>query len=124
MFARPPVFATPSDFDALQKIVRGFDEAPGLSLLLDEVSRMEVLSPNVAQGFVRLGSEVTYKDLRTKRERTVVVAPPRDADYDNNRISVLSPIGAALIGLSEGAVIRWSAADGFVRAVKVIRLHE
>lgn len=124
MFARPPVFATPTDYSLLQQIVRSSEPAPGLSLLLDEVSRMEVLPGGAIRGFVRLGSTVTYKDLRTKRERTIHIAAPFEADPDDNRVSVLSPIGAALIGLSEGAIIRWSGGDGAVRAVKVLRLHD
>jgi regulator of nucleoside diphosphate kinase len=73
--------------------------------------------------FVRLGSLLTYMDLRTRRRRMIRVVAPERANADEGEVSVLSPIGAALIGLREGAVIRWRTADGGMRAVKVLTIE-
>ena len=73
-------------------------------------------------GFVRLGSSVLYKDLRTKRQRRVRLVRPGRENPEENEVSLLSPIGAALVGLAEGAIFRWPAPDGGTRAVKVLEV--
>ncbi|MBS0490245.1 MAG: GreA/GreB family elongation factor, partial [Proteobacteria bacterium] len=74
--------------------------------------------------FVRLGSKVTYRDLILKRDRTVRVGLPGEADVDENRISVLAPVGAALIGLSVGDVFRWEAPDARLREIEVLSIED
>ena len=48
---------------------------------------------------------------------------PGDADISRQRISVLTPVGAALLGLSAGQSIEWAARDGRVRRLSVIAVH-
>ena len=120
-FARPAVYATPADLARLRGYARAAPiGGPGVDLLIEEISRMDVASETPDVGFVRLGAPVRYKDLGTKRERQVEVVAPHAADGDDNRVSVLSPIGAALIGLRVGSTFRWHGADGAPRAVKVV----
>ena len=54
---------------------------------------------------VNFGSEVTYRDEATGRAYTVKLVMPHDADVRARRVSVLTPVGTALIGRAEGAVI-------------------
>lgn len=89
--------------------------------LADELTRAEIVKdeefdPNI----VRMGSRVTYVDEVTGRTRTVTLVYPDAADIDQNRISILTPIGAALIGLSPGQSITWPLPDGRVGSLKVI----
>lgn len=86
----------------------------------EEFARLKIVADDLAERFVRLGSRASYRDLSTKRERGVRVVRPEDADADGNWVSVLSPIGAALIGLSAGAIFRWADADGRLRVIKVL----
>lgn len=120
-FARPPVYATSNDLERLREFVRAAPRSiPGVDLLLQEIARMTPAPETSPDPYVRLDAPVRYKDLRTKRERQVRIVDPKAAEPDHNRISVLSPIGAALIGLRPGSIFRWLAADGAPRAVKVI----
>ncbi len=81
--------------------------------LLDEVERASVLpTGEVPADVVTIGSEVTFIDARSGRERTVILEFPSNADYATGRVSVLTPIGAALIGLQEGASIDWDTLTG------------
>jgi regulator of nucleoside diphosphate kinase len=124
MFARPFVYATEGDLARLRSFARAAPlGGPGVDLLLEEIARMGIAGELAARGLVRLGSSVTYRDLKTRRERTVRVVSPAEADLEENRVSVLSPIGAALIGLSRGAIFRWSGPDGSARAIKVVELQ-
>lgn len=53
-----------------------------------------------------MGSRVTFRDDVTAQVRTVVLVDPEEADLSEGRISVLTPVGAALIGLSARSVDR------------------
>ena len=60
---------------------------------------------------VRMGSTVTFKS-DDGNTRTLKLVYPADESLDEHRISVMTPVGAALIGLAEGQSIRWTARDG------------
>lgn len=122
MFARPPVYASAEDAAALVSLAAGAGQThPGGALLREEVQRLSVSVPEDVF-YVRLGAWVAYRDLRTKRERHVRIVRPEEADPEENYVSVLSPLGAALIGLASGATFRWSGPDGRLRAVKVLNI--
>lgn len=91
--------------------------------LLHELDRATVLeSDAVPTGIVRLGSRVTYRAEGAERQVTLVM--PSEADISAGRISILTPIGAALIGLSAGQTIAWSARDGRPHRLQVIAVEQ
>ena len=94
--------------------------------LADELTRAEIVKDEEFDAnVVRMGSLVTYVDEVTGRTRTVTLVYPDAADIDQNRISILTPIGAALIGLSPGQSITWPLPDGRVGSLKVLSVsHE
>lgn len=123
-FARPFVYSTSADLIRLRSYVRARPRGgPGVELLIEEIARMEDAPTALSETFVRLGAPVRYKDLRTKRERLVRVVAPEAADPEENRVSVVSPIGAALIGLRPGSIFRWLEPDGSPRAIKVVEVE-
>lgn len=80
--------------------------------LLEELERARIVSDNkVRNDVVRMGSTLRYV-TNTGEERTVVLVYPGDADITTGKISILTPIGTALIGLSPGQTIEWEARDG------------
>ena len=94
----------------------------GSELFLQELERLTVVSGPVDPPFLRLGASARYRDLRTKWERVIRIVPPQNADADENAVSVLTPIGAALIGLKEGSIFRWGE-PGRTRAVKLLSIE-
>jgi regulator of nucleoside diphosphate kinase len=89
--------------------------------LLEELSRAHVVpddacSPHV----VRVGSKVTYSDDVARRTHRITVVYPWEADIERNLVSVLTPVGAALIGLSPAQSIEWPAPDGSVGYLTVL----
>lgn len=124
---RPKVRVTEADFDKLAAIGRASrSPMPGASLLAEELERFAIVPDHADRRlkFVRLGSRVTYRDLGLGRERTVRVGLPGDADVDENRISVLAPVGAALIGLAVGDVFRWEAPGERLREIEVLAIED
>jgi regulator of nucleoside diphosphate kinase len=123
MFARPPVYVRRSDLPELWRIAaKARKTAPEADLFLEEFDRLSVASETNDSCFVRLDSSVVYKDLRTKRQRRVRVVRPGRENPEENEVSLLSPIGGALVGLAPGAIFRWADADGRLRAIKVLEI--
>jgi regulator of nucleoside diphosphate kinase len=92
--------------------------------LMQEVARATVLpSGEMPADVVNIGSEVTYRDETTGRTQTVTIVLPPEADIARHRVSVLTPIGAALIGLSTGAAIGWETRDGEERRLTVLEVR-
>ncbi len=88
--------------------------------LLDELSRARIVADDaLPDDAIAVGREIDYTDQHTGRTHTVRLVNPPDADIDAGRISVLSPIGAALLGLSVGQSIDWPVPDGSMRRVEV-----
>lgn len=98
--------------------------APAVAeFLADELSRADVVrDEEFASNIVRMGSRVTYVDEASGRTRTITLVYPDEADIDQNRISILTPIGAALIGLSPSQSITWPHPDGRVGSLKVLEV--
>ena len=95
--------------------------APGGDLLRRELDRAIVLTQDDSPTrFVRLNSTVTFKDLLSGRTRKLTLVLPQEADIDQRRASVATPIGAALLGLTPGQPFSWTAADGRPHALVVL----
>jgi regulator of nucleoside diphosphate kinase len=70
---------------------------------------------------VRMGSTVTLRG--TDGPQRVTLVYPADADIAAERISVLTPLGAALIGVRAGHAIRWTSRDGRELALDVVAVE-
>jgi regulator of nucleoside diphosphate kinase len=80
--------------------------------LLSEMERATVVAAHsVPPDVVQMGSTVEFKSSDGRR-RSVTLVFPAEADISQGKISVLTPVGAALIGLSEGQSIMWTTRDG------------
>ena len=90
--------------------------------LLAELDRARLVAPGrVPATAVQMGSKVTYEAGGSAR--TVTLVYPEDADIAAARVSVMTPIGAALIGLSEGQAISWTARDGRRHELRVVEVE-
>lgn len=89
--------------------------------LMEELARAKLVAPEkLRPDIVTIGSTVTYRDLTSDPIQTVVLGYPEDEDIDQRRISVLTPVGIALLGLGAGAVIPWMTRDDETRRLEVL----
>ena len=89
--------------------------------LLEELARAKLLAPEkLRPDIVTIGSTATYRDLTSDRIQTVVLSYPEDEDIDQRRISVLTPVGIALLGLGTGATIPWLTRGDETRRLEVL----
>ena len=120
----PPITLTVADADRLDRLAAAAaDKFPRTAgFLAREIARANVVEPlRVPPGIVGMGSTVDYRDDATGETRTVTVVYPDEADLTAGKISVLSPVGTALIGLSVGQSIEWQAPTGSRRSLTVLR---
>jgi regulator of nucleoside diphosphate kinase len=80
--------------------------------LLDELESAQIVdAKELPKDVVRMGSTVTFKS-DDGHVRTLKLVYPADESLDEHRISIMTPVGAALIGLGIGQSISWTARDG------------
>jgi regulator of nucleoside diphosphate kinase len=94
------------------------------SVLADELERAHVVADGRPEQTVCMGSEVEFRDDSTGKVQAVTLVYPGEADISQRRISVLTPIGAALIGLSTGDSIAWETRSGELRRLTVLQVRE
>ncbi|WP_342733381.1 nucleoside diphosphate kinase regulator [Bradyrhizobium sp. B117] len=89
--------------------------------LAQEMERARVVADHSElRGVVRMGSQVRFCDDRTGEVRDVVLVYPHEADITLKRVSVLTPVGAALIGLSVGQTIEFQTPGHDKRSLTVL----
>jgi len=89
--------------------------------LAREVERANLVPDDtILEGVVRMGSQVRYCDRETGDVRDVTLVYPHEADITLKRVSVLTPVGAALIGLSVGQDIQFQTPGNQTRSLTVL----
>lgn len=123
--ARPRLILPQTDSDRLSSLALRVPEptSPAATLLLEEIERAEVRPDDkIPADVVRMYSTVEFVDEAHGQARTVELVYPGEADIAAGRISVLTPIGAGLIGLRAGQEIAWPDRDGHVRRLRILKV--
>jgi regulator of nucleoside diphosphate kinase len=119
----PPITISAIDYDRLSRIATAGVHSQRYTvaeMLADELDRAMIAAPGaIRPDIVTMHSEVEYRDNVTGQNRRVTLVYPGEEDLDTGRVSVLTPVGAALIGLSEGQSIQWQGPTGGWRKVTV-----
>ncbi|HEY6630708.1 MAG TPA: nucleoside diphosphate kinase regulator [Rhizobiaceae bacterium] len=118
---KPTITISRSDHAALARLADSIAERnPAVSEeLTAELDRARVVADgHLRDDVVRMGSTLRYT-TDSGEDRTVKLVFPAEADISAGKISILTPIGAALIGLSQGQSIDWEARDGRVHRLTV-----
>jgi regulator of nucleoside diphosphate kinase len=116
--ATTPVIITRTDFEILNSYVKNLhgmqvNEKENFSKLSGELKKAQIVEDDsMSADIVRLGSTVVIKDLVTRRDMTVTIVLPSKADIKQKKVSVLAPIGTALIGFRKGQTVSWNVPSG------------
>lgn len=102
----PPITIARKDFKYLSAYAKRAVPSAFSKFLKHELSRAHVVD-EPGKKVVRLGSRVLYQDTSRTTPSSVTLVAPVDADIKRRRISVLTSIGTALLGLKEGQRIRF-----------------
>lgn len=122
---RPHITLTANDYERLSLLARAAaSKMPEVaSVLTDELARANVLADRRLEQTVCMGSEVEFRDDCTGKIQTVTLVYPGHADISQRRISILTPVGTALIGLSAGDSITWETRNGDVKQLTVLQVR-
>jgi RNA polymerase sigma-70 factor, ECF subfamily len=117
----PKVVLSRFDRDRLEQLLEKVGPRRNLDALHEEIERAEIVEPEaVPRNVVTMNSVVRFVDEDSDRESEVKLVFPGDADVEVSRISVLAPIGSALLGLSVGDSIDWPLPKGHRRRLRVV----
>ena len=125
--ALPPISLRMCDADRLRNIAEAASEKypQTTDFLAREIERAEILpDTRLLPGLVTMDSDVTFRDDISMQEREVTLVYPESADVDAGNISILTPIGAALIGLSVGQTIEFQTPGGRWRSLTVLKVQQ
>jgi regulator of nucleoside diphosphate kinase len=124
---RRPIVVTRKDRDRLRALTetartrRRWEELH-LIALAEELESAEVVEPEgVPPDVVTMRSRVRVLDMVSGEQATYTICYPVEANLEAGRLSVLAPIGTALLGYREGDVVEWPVPGG-VRVLKIEKL--
>lgn len=125
--AQPPIQMIDSEADMLADLaMNAADRAPQVSrLLLGEIERATTHARSAIPGdVVTMGATVEFIDEASGADRTIQLVYPKHADIAAGRVSILTPIGAGLIGLRTGQSILWPDRSGHERRLTIIKVSQ
>jgi regulator of nucleoside diphosphate kinase len=124
---KPRIILTAADHEKLSALANAAaNTMPEVAVALaEELDRAHVLTTGRHPvGTACMGCEVDFRDDMTGRVQTVTLVYPQEADISKGRISVLTPIGTALIGLPVGKSIDWTTRTGETKRLTVLKVCE
>jgi regulator of nucleoside diphosphate kinase len=116
----PQIYLTQEDVERLLKLV---ESQPGkrFDKLESELVRANVVSRDeIPQDVVTMNSRVVFENETTGERREVTLVYPGSADIDAGKVSVLVPIGTALLGLRVGQSIDWELPGGETQRYRIV----
>ena len=114
-----PIFVKESDYQLLSEFVRR-NRSEAAQDLQSELDRADIIADgDFANDFVCVDSLVTFVDLDSQAQTRLALVMPWQANVSALKISVLSPVGCALLGLQKGNEIEWPLLNGKARRLSV-----
>ena len=122
---RPKIIVSSIDIERLEALIDSLPhaEAAAQHRLLDELARADVVEPDqIPPTVVTMNSKVRFATDQPGEEFCMTLVYPKDLKADSDQISVLTPVGNALLGLSVGDSIEWTRPNGVPFEVTVLEV--
>ncbi|GAK60601.1 GreA/GreB family elongation factor [Candidatus Vecturithrix granuli] len=119
------IYVTEFDYERLSALIKQANpksrDKLHLQKLTEELERGEIVEPQeIPPDVITMNSKVRLKDIDSGEEAIYTLVFPHNANIEQNKISVLAPIGTALIGYRVGDIIEWKVPSG----IKQLRVEE
>lgn len=115
---RPPIIIADDEYERLVDLASSrMDRMPGAVILFGELARARTVE-RLPRGVIGINSVATC-EYDGAHYRDYALVEPQQADFAKGRISILTPVGAMLLGLSEGQTLEWTGDDGREHRVTV-----
>lgn len=115
---QPSIFLTTKDVEKLRDLIREayhteYRGSNYLKLLAGEIEKASVVQPDqIPSNVITLNSKVRLVDQQTNEEMIYSLVFPEDADPSQGKISILAPIGTAMLGYKVGDTFEWDTPGG------------
>jgi regulator of nucleoside diphosphate kinase len=122
MSRKPAITVSRLDLERIEALLERLPpaQAEGLAALRGELDRAAVVEPrDMPKNVVSMNSTVTFKDEASGEQSTLTLVYPMAAGKPGT-VSILAPVGSALLGLSKGRHIDWPTPDGRTRRLTVL----
>ena len=122
----PSITVSSRDLARLEALIDSpaLSRHPAAVALSQELERAQVLPPEqIPAGIVTMHSRVDCVDELHDEKHSLTLVYPHEADFDKGHVSVLAPVGSALLGLSVGQTIDWTAPGGRQLRLRVTAVH-
>jgi len=122
----PSITVSTLDMDRLDAMLESpaHSQTPAARTLADELNRATVLPPDqIPEGIVMMHSRVECEDEVSGEKHVLTLVFPREANVDEGKVSVLAPVGSALLGLAVGQSIDWTPPGGRKLCLRVSAVH-
>lgn len=120
MTSPPPIIVATEDRDRLLDLIAGARANQVAEQLEAELERAQVIPLSlVPEDVVVMNSALEYEVVATHQRRRLSLVYPHDAESNAGRVSVLAPLGCALLGLRVGQAIAWQMPGG-LRSLRVL----
>ena len=122
------IWLTEQDYNRLKHLLAELNRQSrgmqaGVDTLEDILDLARVVHPGKVPGnVVTMNSRVQFEDVRTHETGTVTIVYPADVEPGDARISVLSPVGAALLGEAEGQEVELPLPHGQSRRIRIVNV--
>ena len=122
MVHRNEIILSKDQFEKISNLIAN-SSTPTAEELEEELGRATILDDQeVPLDVVMMNCEVQFVEIETQKINRVIVVYPQDANIDENKVSILAPIGAALIGLRVGQQIQWKLPGGKLSTYQVLEV--
>jgi regulator of nucleoside diphosphate kinase len=117
------IYITPTDKDRLERVIESARNLPNVEMLEEELARATIVaSKDIPSDVATMNSRILFKDMETNDELEFTLVYPGDANVTQGKISVLAPVGTALLGLRVGDEIEWPVPSGKTRSLKLLQM--
>ena len=126
MEQRPPITITSLDAARLERMLDSLssNEFSDRDDLENELDRAHIVQPaEMPPDIVTMNSTVTFRVESSDKEFSLTLVYPNEADDSTKKISILAPVGSALLGLREGDQISWPKPGGGSLLVRILKVE-
>lgn len=119
--SKPKIILSTLDVERIEQLLEGLPHNASIKDELEaELRRADLVEPtDIPATVVTMNSTVRFKVASTPEEFELTLVYPKDLDASGKKISILAPVGGALLGLSQGDQIQWPTPDGGMQQVSI-----
>lgn len=117
------ILMTERDYLRIKHIL-SFQNSSEFENLEIELDRAKIVEESaIPSGLVKMNTKFKFEVITDKKEMVITIVYPEEANFAEGKVSVLAPLGSALIGLQLNQEINWMFPDGKIKRLKILEVY-